>query len=124
MSRDHTKLPVFQKADALVLEVFRRTENLPAASGIAGTLGPVPGLREELRSQTLHAVCAIVDSCLPMRQKADFAHCMDMSLGDFIVARYKASVAVRLGLIENGADLIARFDEVVTELNDIVSKAE
>lgn len=122
--KDHTKLPVFLKADELVLEVYRATEPM-ADDGVGGWLrrgGPGSGLRSAIRSAVSGIPLTIMEACRSER-RAEYDEVIAMATEDATEARYMVSIAGRLGKIDAYERLLERFDAVIRDLEEETKSA-
>lgn len=113
MARDHHKLRVFDIADALVVDVYQITTQLPPEERY--------GLQSQVRRATVSAAVNIVEGCA-RRTTRDYVHFMSIALGSASEARYLLELAVRLTFIDAAAHapLDGRFRELIRSLNKLV----
>ena len=121
--KDHTRLSFFQKADELVVEVYRMTESMESSSGSSGCRGRGAGadLRDSIRSQTRAAVNAIVEACRGER-RGEFGEMLECAIDHATDARYSVSIAGRLGQFEDHESTLGKFDALIRELTEEASK--
>ena len=91
MSRDHSKLKVFEMADELVVAVYRTTTTFPKEERF--------GLVSQLRRAAISAPTNIVEGCA-RRKTRDYAHFLEMALGSASELRYLLGVSHRLVSVE------------------------
>ena len=117
MSRDHTKLKVFELADELVLEVYRTTVCFPPEERY--------GLQAQMRRAAVRTASNLVEGCA-RRTTSDFLHFVTMSLGSASEVRYQITIASRLGFIDQdpATSIHRRYDELVRGLQALISSLE
>ena len=91
MSRDHSKLKVFEMADELVVAVSRTTATFPKEERF--------GLVSQLRRAAISAPTNIVEGCA-RRTTRDYVHFLEMALGSASELRYLLGVSHRLVSVE------------------------
>lgn len=88
--RDHTKLTAFQKADALVLEVYRLTRSFPPEENF--------GLRSQIRRAVVSVPSNIVEGCAREGEK-EFVRFLDIAFGSLREVSYQLQLSRRLEYI-------------------------
>ena len=91
MSRDHSKLKVFEMADELVVAVYRTTTTFPKEERF--------GLVSQLRRAAISAPTNIVEGCAK-RTTRDYVNFLEMALGSASELRYLLGVSHRLVSVE------------------------
>jgi len=113
MSRDHRKLRAFHTADALVLEVYRISRELPLEERF--------GLQAQMRRSSISVVTNIVEgSSRPTTP--EYCRFLHIAHGSARETGYLLDVSVRLGYFKRtaAADLIHRYDRLEATLMSIV----
>ena len=96
--RDHRKLKVFERADALLLETYRVTASFPRAESF--------GLTAQMRRAAVSITCNIVEGCA-RRSEAEFLRFIDTAVASAKELAYQLDVASRLGLGTARYDVVA-----------------
>ena len=114
MSRDHRKLRVFQLADELVVEVYRRTKGFPPEERY--------GLQSQLRRAAVSVPTNIVEGCARCSSK-DYMRFLTVSLASASEVRYLLTLSRRLGLLPTAEndDLEPRYSELIRSLQKLVN---
>jgi four helix bundle protein len=117
MSRNFSRLRVFQLADALVLDVYRLSRTFPLEERY--------GLQSQLRRASLSIPCNIVEGAARGTNR-DYARFLRIACGSATEARYLVSIAGRLDLVDpnEGERLEKRFDELVRGLEVLCQRVE
>jgi len=87
MARDHKKLLVFRMADPLIDDVYKASEQFPAAERF--------GLQSQLRRAAVSAASNIVEGCA-RRTTREYVNLLNVAAGSASEARYLLDVAHRL----------------------------
>jgi len=116
MSRDHTKLRVFEMADSLVIQVYRATESFPPAERF--------GLQSQIRRTAVSSAANIVEGCA-RRTTSEYVNFLNIALGSASEARYLVDVAVRLKYLPPaGVHIIEKYTELVKSLQKLIGSYE
>ena len=114
MSRDHRKLRVFQLADELVVEVYRRTKGFPTEERY--------GLQSQLRRAAVSVPTNIVEGCA-RRSSKDYLRFLTVSMASASEVRYLLTLSRRFGLlpVAERNDLEPRYGELIRSLQKLVN---
>jgi four helix bundle protein len=111
--RDHRNLKVFSMADALTIEIYRRTRSFPPEERY--------GLQSQIRRATVSVAANIVEGCTRPTTR-DYRHFLSIALGSAKEARYLVSVANRLDMIDpqDFTALDHAYDSLVRALSGLL----
>jgi four helix bundle protein len=117
MSRDFSTLRVFQWADGLVVDVYRRTRALPPAERY--------GLQSQIRRAATSVPTNIVEGSA-RRSEAHYQQFLETALGSACEVRYLLGLAVRLEMLEDSdcLPLIARYSEAIKGLAALIARID
>lgn len=117
MSRDVTKLRVFQTADELLMRLYRATSTLPPEERY--------GLQSQLRRAALSVPVNIVEGSArrTLREYVNFINIATASSAEVV---YLLSVARRLSLLESAStsDLESSYRELLKSLRAMLRSLE
>lgn len=89
--RDHTKLRAFQAADELAVLVYQSTRSFPRDEQF--------GLTSQMRRAAVSVPSNIVEGCA-RQTEGDYLRFLDMAFGSLRELSYQASLAHRLGYMD------------------------
>lgn len=117
MSRDHRKLKAFHTADALVLEVYQVTRDLPDSERF--------GLQAQIRRAAVSTVTNIVEGSARSSTR-EYCRFLNVGHGSAREAGYLLGLSVRLGFLKRDAVsmIIERYERLEATLGAIVSALE
>ena len=112
--RDHRQLKAFHLADAPALNVYRATAQFPRHE--------LYGLASQMRRAAVSAASNIVEGCA-RHGEADYLRFLDVAYGSACELQYQASVALRLGYLQddNGRSLVSAWGETAKVLNGLIA---
>lgn len=113
--RDYRELMVFQKADTLVLAVYRRSATFPPDERF--------GLTNQIRRAAVSIASNIVEGC-SRRSARDFARFLEIAHGSADELAYQLSIAERLEFQGSGQDITAAAEEVSRMLSGLISSLQ
>jgi four helix bundle protein len=113
MSRDHTKLRVFQEADRLVDAVYRVSEDFSGSERY--------GLQSQVRRAAVSVTCNLVEGCA-RRRAGECVNFFNIALGSASETRYLLEVAGRVGACQKGSvtELLEGYARVIRQLERLV----
>ena len=116
MPRDHSKLTVFQLADALAIDIYLATLNFPASERW--------GLQSQLRRAAVSVACNIVEGSARSTTR-EYVRFLNVACSSAAETRYLISLAQRLEMLPQiNADLIPRSDRLVRSLKKLVASLD
>ncbi len=107
--RDHNELIAFQKADELVLEIYRITKEFPKEENF--------GLKSQIRRAAVSVPSNIVEGCARDTEK-DFLRFLDIAFGSLRETAYQLSLSKRLQYISDPD--YKRIKPLVTETEKVL----
>jgi four helix bundle protein len=108
--RDHTKLRAFELADEVALIVYQVTKNFPKEE--------VYGLTSQMRRAAVSVASNIVEG-YGRDSLTEYVRFLDISFGSFREVHYQASLAARLGFL-NDQDA-QKCEEKMTETEKVLA---
>ena len=113
--RDHYKLTAFQKADELVLEVYRVTSEFPKEETF--------GLRSLILRAAVSVPSNLVEGCARDTEK-DFLRFLDIAFGSLRETSYQLNLSLRLQFIsaealQSGKPLVKRSRESARDTHKV-----
>ena len=117
MSRDPNKLRVFQEADALVVEIYRRTRSMPSEERF--------GLQSQLRRAATSVPTNIVEGCA-RKSTRDYVHFMTVARSSAAEVHYLTGLCKRLGFFDEADvdSLLDPYDKLMRSLENLVRNVE
>jgi four helix bundle protein len=117
MSRDPEKLEVFHLADALVIDIYSATKQLPVEERY--------GLQAQIRRAAVSAATNIVEGCARRSQKEYVSFC-NIAAGSACETRYLLHLANRLGFLDSRAwlELEPRCTHLAKALFRLIERLE
>jgi four helix bundle protein len=117
MSRDHRKLRVFTMADALVMDIYRATNDFPAHERF--------GLQNQLRRAAVSIAANIVEGSA-RRAPAEYRHFLNIATASSAETAYLLDVAGRLEFLTapQAQRLGAGYGELTAALKALVRVLE
>ena len=114
MSRDHSKLKVFHRADELVVGVYRATRCFPVEERY--------GLQAQLRRAAVSVPTNIVEGCARNSEK-DYLHFVDVAIASAAEVGYLLGLSARLGILQetDQGPLVRGYDELIRSLQKLLS---
>jgi four helix bundle protein len=117
MARDHRKLKVFGMADALVLDVYRRTRSFPVEERY--------GLQAQIRRAAVSIPTNIVEGSA-RRTTKDYVHFLVVALSSASELRYLLDLSKRLRILDvaEHRELDIRCGELLPALQGLIDALE
>jgi four helix bundle protein len=117
MARDHRKLRVFQISDDLVSQVYKATCSIPPAERF--------GLQSQIRRAAVSTASNIVEGCA-RRSTREYGHFLNIAFGSASEARYLLSLAMRLDMIDSGAQrqLDSTYDQLLRSFQRLLHSVD
>ena len=114
MSRDPSKLRIFQLADELVVEVYRATRGFPVEERY--------GLQAQLRRAAVSVPTNIVEGCARNSER-DYLHFVDMAIASAAEVRYLLGLSARLGILKKADQepLVRRYADFIRSVQKLLT---
>ena len=109
--QDHTNLRVFRQADELAIHVYRETKAFPREEMF--------GLVSQMRRCAVSIPSNIVEGC-SRETSADYLRYLTISYGSAKELEYQASLAARLGYVEQPAAFQLACSEMAKQMNSFI----
>lgn len=106
--RDHTKLRAFELADQVALLTYKHTSNFPSHEQF--------GLTSQMRRAAVSVPSNIVEGCC-RQSEAEYVRFLDIAFGSIRELEYQASLAKRLGYLQDTED----FQSSIVECSKVLA---